>query len=215
MYASRLFAITLAVAVVVTFGLAAYTYGGTPQFVTVAVACVVGFAFWIATTYRRPPSRPAALDLYVATLVALTVLYAEQWSRGFSSRLMQLYPAAYPTGVGLTDHAFVAVFPLAGSALLLLGGLTYYHGAPFGRFAAWFTFAWGATTALAVYLYPLFTREPAGLMPGAISAPLPLVTSLLGMRALIRREGVGPATYAARLDRELDRALVKARRVAR
>jgi hypothetical protein len=193
MYRSRLFAATLASVILVTLGVAAYTYGGAPLFVTATTASVAAFLGWLGTTYRRPASRPVALELYVATVVALMVLYGEQWYRGFSSRLMALYPGAYPPGVGITDHAFVAVFPLAGSALLLLGALTYYHGTAFGRFAAWFTFAWGAIDALAVYVYPLFAGGRMRFLPGAITAPLPLLISLLGTRALVRREGTSSA----------------------
>jgi hypothetical protein len=102
---------------------------------------------------------------------------------------MHLYPGAFPPGVGITDHAFVAVFPLAGSALLVLGALTYYHGTAFGRFAAWFTFAWGAIGSLAMYVYPLLGGDSIRAFPGVISAPAPLVLSLVGVRALVRHEG--------------------------
>jgi hypothetical protein len=215
MYASRLFAMTLAVVFLLTLDVGAYTYGGAPLFVTVAIASTMALVAWIGTTYRRPASRPAALDLHIATVVALLVLYSEQWYRGFSSRLMQLYPAAYPAGVGITDHAFVAVFPLAGSALLLLGALAYYHGAAFGRFAAWFTFAWGAIAALAVYVYPLFGRDGTCVMPGAFTAPLPFVISVLGMRALTRSEGrTAPTSDARRNHRAVEGISRLARRTA-
>ena len=200
MYASRLFAVMAAVVFVATLSVAAYTYGGAPIFVTTVAASVVALAGWIATTYRRPASRPAAFNLYVATVVALMALYADQWHGGFSSRLVRLYPGAYPPGVGITDHAFVAVLPLAGSALLLLGALIYYHGAPFGRFAAWFTFAWGAVSAIAVYVYPLVAGGTASALPGMVTAPLPLAVSLLGMRVLLRREGRQAASPSRRGD---------------
>jgi hypothetical protein len=116
-------------------------------------------------------------------------LYGEQWHGDFASRLVALYPGAYPPGVGLTNHVFIAVFPLAGSALLLAGALTYYHGAAFGRFAAWLTFAWGAIYSVAVYAYPLFAYGPMTVVPGMLTAPLPFVLALLGMRTLVRREG--------------------------
>lgn len=189
MYASPLFAAMAAVVVLVTLDVAAYVYVGTPLFVAAIGTSVVAFAGWIATTYRRPASEPAALGFYISTLVALMALYAEQWHGDFTSRLVQLYPGAYPPGVGITSHAFIAVFPLAGSALLVAGALTYYHGTAFGRFAAWFTFAWGAIDAVAVYVYPLFADGGMSALPGMITAPLPLVLALLGMRALVRHEG--------------------------
>ncbi len=189
-YASPLFAAMAAVVILVTLDVAAYVYGGTPLFITAIGTSVVALAGWLRTTYRRPPSEPAALGFYIATLVALMALYAEEWHGDLASRLVQLYPRAYPPGVGITNHAFIAVFPLAGSALLLAGALTYYHGAAFGRFAAWLTFAWGAIYAAAVYAYPLFTDGPMTAVPGMLTGPLPLVLALLGMRSLVRREGV-------------------------
>jgi hypothetical protein len=189
MHSSRLFALMSAVVLLMTLDVAAYTYGGAPLFVTAMATSVVALGGWMRTTYRRPASPPAAFNLYIATLVGLTVLYAEQWYFGFPTRLMELFPGAYPTGVGISRHAFVAVFPLAGSGLLVLGALTYYHGTAFGRFAAWLTFAWGAVGALAVYVYPMFSEGGMQALPGMITAPLPLVVSLLGMRAIARREG--------------------------
>jgi len=190
MYTSRLFALMAAVVFVVTLAVAAFIYGGTPLVLSVVIAGATALVGWMATAYRRPASRPAALDLYVAAVVALVVMYAEQWSGGFESRLRQLFPAAYANGVGVSDHAFVAVFPLGGTALLLLGALLYYHAAPFGRFAAWFTFAWAATSALGVYVDPLVAGRHAGILPGLVTAPLPLLIGVFGMRALVRREGV-------------------------
>jgi hypothetical protein len=189
MYASPLFAAMAAVVILLTLDVAAYVYGGTPLLIAAVGTSVVALAGWLRTTYRRPPSEPAALGFYIATLVALMALYAEQWHGDFASRLVQLYPGAYPPGVGITNHAFIAVFPLAGSALLLAGALTYYHGTAFGRFAAWLTFAWGAIFGVAVYGYPLFADGPMTMVPGMLTGPLPLVLALLGMRALVRREG--------------------------
>jgi hypothetical protein len=185
MYSSPLFAATLAVAILITLDVAAYTYGGEPLAVATITASVISLTGWLSTGRRISSNVPAAFNFYIATVVALIALYAEQWYGGFASRLMQLFPANYPPGVGISDHAFVAVFPLAGSALLLLGALAYYHNTSFGRFAAWFTFAWGVAAALAVYGYPVVAGR-ATAMPGMITAPLPLVASLLGMRTLIR-----------------------------
>jgi hypothetical protein len=185
MYSSQLFAVTLAVVLLVTLDAALYTYGGAPLAMTTTTASVFSLIGWRVTNRRQSASDAVAFNTYIATVVALVVLYAEQWHGGFASRLVQLYPRAYPPGVGITDHAFVAVFPLAGSALLLIGALTYYHGTAFGRFAAWFTFAWGAVAALAVYVYPLFA-DRMSTVPGMLTAPLPLLVSLLGLRTLTR-----------------------------
>ena len=186
MYPSELFAATLAVVILVTLDVAAYTYAGAPLALATTTASAVSLGGWILTTRRRPASEAAAFNLYVAAVVSLIVLYAEQWYRGFPSYLVRLFPSAFPRGVGLSDHAFVGVFPLAGSALLLLGALTYHHGSAFGRFAAWFTFTWGVVAALAVYVYPLFGASGLRLLPGAFTAPLPLAVSVFGIRALVR-----------------------------
>src|SRR4029078_7700867 len=135
MYPSQLFAAALAVVILVTLDVAAYTYGGAPLAVATTVASALSLSGWMVTTRRRSATDPAAFNLYVATMVSLVVLYAEQWWFGFPSQLVRLFPSAFPDGVGLSEHAFVGVFPLAGSALLLLGALTYYHGSAFGRFA--------------------------------------------------------------------------------
>src|SRR6266566_1047219 len=169
MYSSQLFAAALAMVIMVTLDVGAYTYGGQPLGVTTTAASALSLIGWAVSTRRRLGDATSAFNLYIATVVSLVMLYAEQWHGGFSSRLMQLFPDDYAPGVGITDHTFVAVFPLAGSALLLIGALTYYHGTAFGRFAAWFTFAWGVLAGLSVYLYPLFAGRMSAL-PGMITA---------------------------------------------
>jgi hypothetical protein len=189
MWPSRLFAALAAVVILATADVAAYIYGGMPLFATALAASVLAMCGWLLTTFQRPPSAPAALDLYLAMVVALMVLYSEQWYRGLSGSLVPPYGVAHSEGTGISSHAFVAVFPLVGSALLIAGALTYYYGTVFGRFAAWLAFAWGACDALAVYLYPLFARGSVGAMPGAFTAILPLGVSLWGIRTLVQREG--------------------------
>jgi hypothetical protein len=213
MYPSQLFAATLATVILVTLDVAAYTYAGAPLAVATTTASALSLSGWVVTTRRRSASDPTAFDLSVMTVVSLLVLYAEQWRRGFSSQLVRLFPSAFPHGVGLSDRAFVGVFPLAGSALLLLGALAYYRGSAFGRFAAWFTFAWGAVAALVVYVYPLFGAGAWRPLPGTFTAPLPLAVSLFGIRAMLRAKGwsarLGVASMAAapRATRRLTRGV--------
>ncbi|HEX5077100.1 MAG TPA: hypothetical protein VFW03_28075 [Gemmatimonadaceae bacterium] len=188
MYLSQLFAVSLATAILVPLDVGAYTFGGAPLAAATTTASVLALSGWVATRHRRSGSGPVAFNLYVATVVSLLVLYAEQWSRGFPSKLVRLFPGSFPHGVGLSDHAFVGAFPLAGSALLVLGALAYLQGSPIGWFAAWFTFAWGAVAALAVYVYPLFGTGGVFPLPGTFTAPLPLVASLFGIRAMLRAD---------------------------
>lgn len=191
MYASRLVATVLAVTVLATLDVAAYTYGGSPVGISVFLASVLGFTSWVTTTRRRPRSAPAAFNLYIGTVVALTVLEAEEWCRRMPTALMHLYPNSFRPGVGISDHAFIAVFPLAGSGFLLLGALAYFHGTAFGRFAAWFTFAWSIVAGLSVYAFALLARAPFEYMGGMITAPVPVLLALAGMHRLIQVEGLG------------------------
>ncbi len=184
--ASRLVAAMLAGVTLTTLGAAAYVYGGTALLVAAIAAGVLGSMGWIATMGRRPAGVPAAFEPYIATVVALLLLYAAQWHRGVPLR------GAYPAGIGITGHAFVAAFPLAGSALLVLGALAYYHGAECGRFAAWLTFAWGTVAALAVYIHPVLPHPAIADLASRLAAPLPLATSLFGVRALVREGAAAP-----------------------
>ena len=185
LYNSPLFAASLSFAVFVTIDVAAYTYGGTPLFTVLTLASAGAWGAALVATRRAPSSRPVAFDLYVAALASLVVMYGEQWAGDWSARLASCFPPSYPEGVGISNHAFVAVFPLAGSALLLLGALAYYHGNPIGRFAASFTFLWGILAPLSTYVMPVFGSTSCHLLPGAVTAPLPLIVSWLGWRRLM------------------------------
>jgi hypothetical protein len=189
MSAARFVALAATIVSVFTLTLAAYTYGGAPLGVAAALTTGLAVLTWTTTTFRRPRTAPEAFGLYIACVVALIVLYAEQWAGHFATSLMHLFPESYPPGVGITDHAFVAVFPLGGSALLLLGALAYHHRLVVGRFCAWFTFCFGAVAALGVWALPLIAGAGMRYVPGMIAAPILAAIAILGMRRLLRVEG--------------------------
>lgn len=190
LYDSRLVAVTLAVALLSTADCAAYTYGGSPWGISATIASVIALTAWALTTLRRRRSAPAAFALYIGALTAMMLFEAEEWRAGMPSRLMTLFPSTFPPGVGITEHAFIAVFPLTLSALLLLGALAYHHGSIFGRFCAWLTFAWGLTASLSVYIYAAIGNQAFHYMGGMLTAPVLLLVSVAGMIRILRREGV-------------------------
>jgi hypothetical protein len=189
MYGSRVVAVPLAFTLLATADCAAYTYGGAPWGISALAASVIAFSAWLLTTLRRPASAPAAFPHYIATVTAMMVFDAEAWHAKMPSRLMTLFPAAFPPGVGITEHAFIAIFPLTLSAFLMLGALTYYHGSAFGRFCAWLTFGWGLTASVSVYAYPLVAGAPLAYMGGMLAAPVLFLLSVAGMHRLVREEG--------------------------
>ena len=179
---SPLFGASLSFVVLVTIDVAAYTYGGTPLFALLALASAGAWATALVATRRPSSHSPGAFDLYIAALATLVVMYGEQWAGDWSARLASCFPLSYPEGVGISNHAFVAVFPLAASALLLLGALALYRGNPIGHFAASFTFLWGILAPLSTYVLPVFGNMSCHLLPGAVTAPLPLIVSSFGWR---------------------------------
>jgi len=189
LYGSPLFATIFTFVVLITLDTAGYTLGGTPLFVVLALTSAFSWGMAVRAIARRPRSQPAAFNLYITALVGLMVMYAEQWAGDWSSRVMFNFPRSFPTGVGISNHDFITVFPLAGAALLLFGALAYYHGNPLGRFAAWFIFTWGVLASLSTYVLPLFSGEPFHPLPGAFTAPFPLIVSVMGLRRLLQ-EGV-------------------------
>jgi hypothetical protein len=182
---SPLFAAVLVISVLGPLTAAAYIYGGAPVLAAVGASSVAALLGWWRSSHRPQPTRPRAFSAYIASMVVLMALYAEQWSGHFTRTLASMFPRVFPAGVGISDHAFVAVFPLAGSAAMSLGALAYARGTPIGRFAAWFTFSWSAVWAIEVYALPLLAAEPAGVLPGAWTAPLPLAVALYGIYRLL------------------------------
>lgn len=184
---SGLVAVVLAAAVAITVTLAAYVYAGAPYAVMAVITWCIALGGWLRTSFRHRSHTPVAFTLYIATLVALTALYAEEWYRRFPSTLMRLFPNAYPPGVGIGEHAFVAVFPLAASACMTLGALAYYRRTPIGDFAAWAVFAWGCVAAVSVYLVAPIAGRAETYVGGMIMAPVVLVVALAGATRLVRR----------------------------
>jgi hypothetical protein len=141
---------------------------------------------WLSFSRHRVRNVPVAFSLCVGTLVALMVLYSEQWYMRYPSTLMRYFPVAFPTGVGIGEHAFVAVFPLAVTAFMTLGALAYYRGTVFGDLAAWLVFAWGGVAALAVYLVGPLAGQPTGYVGGMLTAPAVLIVAAVGVVRLVR-----------------------------
>lgn len=183
---SRLTALVLAFAIAITMSLAAYVYAGTPYATMALATWALAFGGWMATTFRRRGSQRIEFSLYVGTAVALMVLYSEEWYRRFPSTLMKFFPGAFPPGVGITDDAFVGVFPLAGSALIVMGALAYYRRTAFGEFAAWTVFAWGCVAALSVYFVGPAAGHPGEYVGGMLTAPIPLTVALAGIYRTVR-----------------------------
>lgn len=184
---ARLVAAVLAVTIAITVTLAAYVYAGALYAIASAATWCLALGGWLATSFRRRGDRPVAFDLYVGTLVALMLLYGEAWYERLPSTLERLFPGAFPPGVGIGEHAFVAVFPLAASGIMTLGALAYHRGTRIGELAAWTVFAWGCVAAIAVYA--VYAAAPAAgrYVGGMLTAPIPLVVALIGARRLARR----------------------------
>lgn len=183
---ARLVAVVLAAAVAITVTLAAYVYAGAPYAIMAAATWCLALGGWLRTGLRQRSHAPVAFTPYVGTLVALMALYAEEWYRQFPTTLMRLYPDAYPPGVGIGEHAFIAVFPLATSAAMTLGALAYYRGTVIGELAAWTVFAWGCVAAASVYLVGALAGHTAAYVGGMVAAPIPLFIALAGMVRLLR-----------------------------
>jgi len=183
---ARLVAAVLAVTIAITVTLAAYVYAGRVYALASAVTWCLALGGWLATTRRRA-DRPVAFDLYVGTLVALMLLYGEAWYGRLPSTLAQLFPGAFPPGVGIGEHAFVAIFPLAASAVMTLGALAHYRRMRLGELAAWTVFAWGCVAAIGVYVAAPAAGQAERYVGGMLTAPIPLVVALAGMRRLVRQ----------------------------
>lgn len=190
---SRLVAVVLAMAIAVTVTLAAYVYAGAPYFIMAIATWCIALAGWLRGTFRPPSRTPVAFNLYIATLVALTALYAEEWYRRFPSTVMRLFPNAYPAGVGMSEHAFVAIFPLAASGVMTLGALAYYRRSPIGEFAAWAVFAWGCVAAVSVYLVGPLAGQGEAYVGGMLTAPIALAIALAGAARLTHQSSEATA----------------------
>jgi hypothetical protein len=183
---ATLIALVLALALAITVTLAAFVYAGAPYATMSFTAWCLALGGWLSFSRHRVRNVPVAFSLYVGTLVALMVLYSEQWYMRYPSTLMRYFPVAFPTGVGIGEHAFVAVFPLAVTAFMTLGALAYYRGTVFGDLAAWLVFAWGGVAALAIYLVGPLAGQPTGYVGGMLTAPAVLIVAAVGVVRLVR-----------------------------
>jgi hypothetical protein len=190
---ARLVAIVLAFALAITVTLAAFVYAGAPWAIMALVTWCLAIGGWLSFDRHPTHDVPVAFNLLVGTLAALMALYAEQWYMRFPSTLMRYFPGAYPSGVGLREHAFVAVFPLSASAFMTLGALAYYRRAVFGQLAAWVVFAWGIVAAIAVYVVGPVAGQPLEYVGGMLTAPVVLIIAALGALRLVASSREGDA----------------------
>ncbi|MEP6992807.1 MAG: hypothetical protein ABJA80_17860 [bacterium] len=183
---AQLITLVFALALTVTFTLAAFVYAGAPYAVMALVTSCVAIGGWLRFGRYQVLDAPVAFNFYIGTLVALMMLYSEEWYLHYPSTLMRYFPRGYSAGVGLSEHAFIAVFPLTVSAFMTLGALAHYRGTVLGQFSAWLVFAWGGVAAIAVYLIGPLAGQPRGYVGGMLAAPVVLIVSALGIRRLVR-----------------------------
>jgi hypothetical protein len=183
---ARLVASVLALTVTITVTLAAYVYAGAPYVTMALLTSTMALAGWLSTKRAQVADLPVAFNLLISTLVALTVLYGEEWYRHFPSTLMRYFPASYPDGVGLGEHGFVAVFPLAVAPLMTLGAFAYYRRSVLGDIAAWAVFSWACVAAVAVYVVGPLAGQSMHYVGGMIAAPVVFALGVLGIVRLAR-----------------------------
>lgn len=185
LYQSSLSAGVFAGIVTVILTLLAFVYGGFPLAMILASASTISIFGWRINVLSSCYDKAAAFNILVGTIVALTVFYSEQWLGNYPRVVEAMFPGYFPPGIGISRHAFVAIFPLAGNATLVLGALLYFHQLKIGHFAAWLTFGWAVAISCSVYLMPIVAGK-LQYVPGMATALLPLVLAVIGMRRLAR-----------------------------
>jgi hypothetical protein len=185
-FGARLIAVVSALAFAISVTLAAYVHAGSPYAAMALVTWLVAVAGWLLSSRYDIGAVPIAFNLYVGTLVALMALYAEEWYWQYPSTIVRYFPAAYPAGVGIGEHAFVAVFPLTATALMILGALAYYRRVALGELAAWSVFSWGCVASVAVYAVGPIAGQSQRYVGGMVAAPIVFGVALAGMLRLSR-----------------------------
>lgn len=185
---SRLVAAMLLLAIGAPACAALYIAAGSPVAMPPAVALALAMLIWLprlrSGRAHRAGGRAPGFEVYIGTLVALMAQYTEQWMAHLPATLMRLFPAAYPPGVSYGEHAMIAAFPLAGTALFLFGALAFYYQHPVGEGAAWLLFTWALVSAASPFAYLAAGGGGAHYAGGMITAPIVAVCGIRGIQRL-------------------------------
>lgn len=180
---------------IVTAAAAIYVEMGAAFAIPLAAAAVVALVAWLRTTYRYPGDPDLVVVLYIAGIIALIVVAAEQWHRGTPAFVMRAATDWIAPGFVFDERPHIAMFAIACPALFLLGGFSLVRGRPLGDYMAWLLFVW-SLVAGAVQGTVAVTRDAGPAIATGIAAAVPLLcVGTLGVRRLI---GVAGARKAAR-----------------
>lgn len=193
----RWVSLLLVVAVIITVGAAGFIYTGVLVSGLTLGSAVVALALWLTLTYTRP-ARRAMLPHYIAAIIAVLVLYVEQYYFGYAQKMTVLFPGIFSQPVVFTEKIFLSVFPFAGTVLFLFGGFCLFFHRPIGNYLLWLLYCLGIVSGVSVYIVNVFATGGYGYLPGMWTAPLAVVAGARGIWFLLRggrmekeRAGVG------------------------
>lgn len=174
----------LVVVTLLTALAAGYIFLGSLISGLVVGAGFVSLGAWRVTTYRRPAAA-SIFPVYIFAIAALLVHQLDQWYGGYASLLNQLFPSIFAAPVIFTEEIYVIVFSLGGTALFLYGGLGVLLRHPLGNYMAWFLFCWCVVESVSLFIVPVAADGRMHLIPGMLTAIVPIAAGVYGMGRLI------------------------------
>ena len=197
---SRLVAGMLLAAMLTPACVAIYVVLGAPVAVPPTIALLFAATAWLPRLHhgpvRRTIERRPVFVLYVGTIVVLMAQYTEQWLAHLPAAVMRDFPGAYPPGVSYSERSMIAVYPLAATALFLLGAFALYRRHPVGDGAAWLLFSWSIASALTPFAYAALGHGRAHYVGGMLSAPIAAACGIEGIRRLFASSRREPSRVA-------------------
>ena len=185
---SRLVAGMLLVAVIAPACVAIYVGMGSPVAMPPTIAFLIAALVWLRRLRHEPvrhrQAGHRAFSTFIATLVALIIQYTEQWLAHLPAEVMRLFPGAFPAGVAYTEHAMIAVFPLASSSMFLFGALALYHRHAAGEGAAWLLFLWSIVSGFTPFAYAMLGHSGMHYVGGMLASPLVVACGAAGLYRL-------------------------------
>ena len=152
----------------------------------VGIACgamAAGFAVWLRTTVRRPPTSAAILPAYLIALSLFLVHVLEEYTFNFAGRI------ASAAHVDWSVAQFIEVIVLFGPAIWIAGAIGIYRRHPLGNFVAWFFFVGMIIGEPAhMLVFPFLEGGRYHYFPGMWTSLFPMVPAAYGIWRMLHDE---------------------------
>ncbi len=179
---SAMFALTIMITIVC----AAYVYLGSILAWTIAGCAVAAAAAWIKSTFEEPAEFKAFMPFFLVSAAAQMMMHFEEVYFGFPSAFSIAFSGTFSPTVVFCEFSYVLGIPLLGMSLFGMTAVGIFYRQRLANYFALFAYLWAIAYGASHFVYPFFSPDGYGYLPGMAFAVVAMAVSIKGVRQIFK-----------------------------